>query len=237
MSIKRAILFFLAAFLIALPLTFPASLVTRFVALPETVSHGRLSGGLLGVKFDWVQVGSLRLAEVSVRPSLTGLFSGVPLVVSVGKPIPLTAGLGGSGQSMTVAKATSATRVDTLRELLNLPGVGVDAKVDLVIAAATLVGDRCENLDGSVTLSDFSGEDFAQLDSVAASLSCANGNLVVTFSPDNALRLNGSATITPQGRYQVDMTAEPPAGPLFELFVDFLGQPRDGRRFQIRFRS
>lgn len=237
MTIKRAILIYVVALLVTLPVTFPAALLERFVTLPPNISHSPLSGSVLGVKLDWLQIGPLRLADLEARPALAGLLSGTPLSIVIGKPLPLKAKVGGGGDTLVLAEGHSTTRLETLLQILGLPGVGVDALVDVVVHQAKLVRERCEELDGTLTLSDFNGEDFAQLSEVAATLSCANGNLVVTVLPENTLRLSGSATITPNGRYQVDMTAQPPQGPLFDLFTDFLGQPRDGRSFQIRFRS
>ena len=237
MTLKRMLLIYLVAFVVALPLTFPAALLARFIELPPAISHAPIKGSLLGVSLDWLQLGDLRLAEVEARPVLTGLFSGTPLAVAIGKPLPLSARVGGGGERLVVADIESTVQFDTLRQLLNLPGMGVDAKIVADISQAELVGERCEALAGEVKLSDFEGQDFAGMGEISAALTCANGNLVVTVSPDNRLRLSGSATVTPQGRYQVNMTAEPPQGPLFDLFTDFLGQPRDGRRFQINFRS
>lgn len=237
MTKKRMMLVYLAAFVLALPITFPAALIERFVALPPTISHAPVQGSLLGVSVDWLQVGGVRLAEVEAEPVLMGLFSDTPLAVAVGKPLPLKARVGGGGERLVITDVATSVQFDTLRELLKLPGIGIDARISVDVVRAELVGERCESLSGEVVLSEFEGQDFAGVGEISAALTCTNGNLIVTLSPDNSLRLAGSATITPQGRYQVNMTAEPPQGPLFDLFLDFLGQPRDGRRFQINLRS
>lgn len=237
MTVKRALLAFGLAFLIALPLTFPASLISRLVTLPEGIAHAPLSGSLFKLRTDWVKVNGIRLQGVSARPSLGGLFAGTPLALKVAAPVAAEGRIGGSGGALTVSSVEASSQFESLRQLLGLPGLGIDADIGLDIDQASFLDGRCTELDGELILSALEGQSLPALSDIRGSLSCDKGKVLVSVTPDNTLRLSGTATLTLQGRADVDMTAEPPPGPLFELFVDFLGQPRDGKRFQIRFRS
>jgi len=236
-TVKRALLAFGLAFLIALPLTFPASLISRLVSLPEGIAHAPLSGSLFKVHTDWVQVSGIRLKGVSASPSLAGLFAGTPLALQVSAPVAAEGRLGGSGIGLKLSAVDARSQFESLRPLLGLPGLGIDASIAVDIDTAKLLDGRCAELAGELILSALEGQGLPELSDIRGTLSCDKGNLLISVAPDNTLRLSGTATLTPQGRADVDMTAEPPPGPLFELFVDFLGPPRDGKRFQIRFRS
>lgn len=237
MSVKRALLIYLVVFVVALPLTFPAELAGRFITLPPEVQHSALKGSLMNIHIDWLQVGDYRVGDVQISPSLSGWFSGVPLKLKIEEPLTATAKAGGNAQSLQLQSVEAQASLAQVRQWLSLPGVGVDATVNLHIDEALMRSERCESLSGEITLNEFIGEGFTQLGELSGVLACENGSLVVTIEPDNALRLTGTATVTPQGRFLIDMTAEPPPGPLFELFTDFLGTPSNGRRFQIRFNS
>jgi len=236
-TVKRALLAFGLAFLIALPLTFPASLISRLVSLPEGIAHAPLSGSLFNVHTDWVQVSGIRLKGVSASPSLAGLFAATPLALQVAAPVAVEGRLGGSSSGLKLSAVEARSQFESLRPLLGLPGLGIDAAIAVDIEKAELLNGSCTELDGELTLSELEGQDLPELSDIRGTLSCDQGSVLISVAPDNTLRLSGTARVTAQGRTVVDMTAEPPPGPLFELFVDFLGQPRDGKRFQIRFRS
>nr|WP_246386862.1 type II secretion system protein N [Litorivivens lipolytica] len=218
-------------------MTFPAQLITRLVPLPAGVSHAPLSGSLLSVQSDWLQINGVRVSEVSASPSLLGLFQGTPLAVAVKAPVAASAHVGGNDTRLQLSALEAQSRFEKLRPLTGLPGLGIDAALALSLEQGVIENGRCAELDGALTLSDFQGAELPAMSDITGRLSCDKGSVLISIEPDNSLRLNGTVRLTLQGRAVVDLSAEPPPGPLFELFVDFLGQPRDGKRFQIRFRS
>lgn len=239
MTVKRALIIYGVIFLLALPLTFPVRLLAGLITLPEGVASAPLKGSLWSVQIDWVQVGSQRARNLTARPSLVGLFGGAPLKLSMTDPLDLTVKVGSSEGGAIVRGLDASTRLDAVRELLKIPPLGFDAAIALTVDEAVIAGENCESLSGELKLSDFEGniEGLSQLKAISATLSCEAGRIMLTLSPDNNLRLSGSAVFSASGQYQVNMQAEPPPGPLFETFVDLLGQPRDGKRFQLNFRS
>ncbi len=239
MTIKRALLIYGVVFLLALPLTFPVRLMGGFIPLPEGVSRSALSGSLWAVRLDWVQLGALRLGDVKVSPSLTGLFGGTPLAISLLEPAALSARVGLSEDGAVLRNLKAGVEFDALRELLDIPPLGVNTVIALSVEEAIVQDNTCASAQGTVLLDQFEGniEGLSQLREISGSLSCEGGRFVLQVNPDNALRLSGKVVFTANGHYQGNLQAEPPPGPLFETFVDFLGQPRNGRRFQINFRS
>lgn len=239
MTLKRALIVYVSVLLLSLPLTFPARLLNSFFEYPAGVSAPAFSGSLFSARLDWLQIGALRLQDVRVRPSLTGLFSGAPLAVSVAQPVKGSARIGFSETGYAVNKLSAGVRFERLRELLAIPPLGLDAAISLRVAEAELQADHCQQVQGQLRISDFVGEmeGLSELGELTAQLSCEGARYVLTVDPDNRLRLTGKVVFAATGAYQLTMTAEPPPGPLFETFVDFLGKPRDGRRFQLRFRG
>lgn len=239
MNLKKAMLIYGVVFLLALPLTFPVKLLAGLVTLPEGVAISPLKGSLWSARLDWLRLGPLRLNELSARPSLTGLFAGVPIKLSVASPLAVTAKVGSHQDGATIRDLKASVRLERVRELLNIPPLGFDSAIALVVEETVIQGEACQTLDGELRLSDFEGniEGLSQLKEITGSLTCETGRVVLNVNPDNALRLSGKAIFFANGHYQVTMLAEPPPGPLFETFVDLLGQPRDGRRFQLNFRS
>lgn len=226
-------------FLLALPLTFPVKLLAGLLTLPDGVASSPLKGSLWSVRLDWLRLGSLRLNELSARPSLMGLFSGVPIQLYVASPLVVTVKVGSNQGGATIRDLKASVRLDQVRELLNIPPLGFDSVITLTLEEALIRGESCQTLDGELRLSGFKGniEGLSQLKEITGLLTCETGRVVLNVNPDNALRLSGKAIFFANGHYQVTMLAEPPPGPLFETFVDLLGQPRDGRRFQLNFRS
>lgn len=240
MTLQRALLIYGVVFLLALPLTFPVSLIAGFITLPSGVASSPLEGSLWSLRLDWIQFGSQRVRNISVRPSLAGLFTGVPLKLSLTDPVAVSMKVGSRDGGAVVRKLKANTQLDVLRELLAIPPLGFDAAITLLVDEAIVQGGgQCQTLSGSMTLAGFEGniEGLSQLKELTADLSCEAGRVVLKVNPDNSLRLSGSASFSSDGHYLVNMLAEPPPGPIFETFVDLFGQPRDGRRFQLNFRS
>jgi hypothetical protein len=238
-TLKRGLILYGAVFLFAIPLSFPVRLLAGLITLPDGVVTAELKGSLWSVHLDWVQVGSLRVNDLIVRPSIVGLFSGAPLKLSLTDPLEVSAKVGSTSEGAIVRGLTARTRLDAVRDLLKIPPLGLDASIALAIDEAVIAGDHCQALTGELKLTDFEGniEGLPQLKAITGELSCDTGRVILTVNPDNALRLSGTAVFSANGHYQVTMQAEPPLGPLFETFVDLLGQPRDGKRFQLNFRS
>lgn len=239
MTIRRALLIYGVVFLLALPLTFPVKLLAGFITLPDGIASAPIRGSLWALHLDWVQAGSLRLHNISARPSLLGFFSGTPLKLSVSEPLAVSAKVGSSDDGARVRQLSADTRFEALRELIAIPPLGFDAAITVLVDEAIVQDGQCQTLVGRLALAEFEGNiaGLAQLGELTADLSCKAGRLVLTVDPDNALRLTGSASFSSDGRYLVNMLAEPPPGPIFETFVDLLGPPRDGKRFQLNFRS
>ncbi len=239
MTVKRALILYCVVFVLALPLTFPVHLIAGFISLPEGVASAAPKGSLWSVHLDWVQAGSLRVNNLRARPSIVGLFQGAPLKLSIAEPVALAAKVGDAEGGAIVRDLEAVTRLDAVRDMLNIPLLGVDASIILTIEEGRVAGSNCQALAGQLELSDFAGniEGLPQLKAITGTLSCEAGRVVLTVNPDNSLRLSGTAVFSANGHYQVNMVAEPPSGPLFETFMDLLGQPRDGKRFQLNFRS
>ena len=239
MTVKRALLVYGVVFLLALPLTFPVRLLAGLVTLPSGVASAPVKGSLWSVRLDWVRVGAIQVRDLRVRPSIFGWFHGAPLKLSLSEPFAVEANVGSREDGATLRELLASTRLEVLRDLLKIPPLGFDALITLTVDEAAIAGDNCQQLAGELVLSAFEGniDGVSQLSPITGNLSCEGGRIILSVNPDNSLRLSGNAVFSATGHYQLNMTAEPPPGPVFETFVDLLGQPRDGKRFQLNFRS
>lgn len=238
MSLRAGLLLFCSAFLLFLLASAPASLLRQIAPLPDGVSVGNLDGTL------WRGTTELRYQEISLRGlqwSLRpwGLFTGTPLKLSLEQPVSGSTVLGVSGESLLLQNAGFSSSLVTLLDELGYPQLGLDADIAVAIDEADITGGRCAAMSGQVSANNWHGdlEGLAGIGEIQGRLSCDAGRIELKVNPDNGIALSGSVVVFSNGRYTADLKAAPAPGPLFDLFAQLFGRPRDGRQFVLRARS
>ncbi len=239
MSAGRIIALFAVVFVASLLATAPAWLLRSAVTLPDNVVLAPLQGSLWRGQAEWLQVDGLRVEPLQWRLRPLGLLGGMPLQLSAEYPATLSARLRPGADGITLGASEASATLVQLLDFAELPKLGIDADLALVIDAADWSAGGCRELQGMLSAQNWHG-DLDGLDAIGVlrgRLSCDANRLVIDVDPDNAIKLSGRLLLFTDGRYRVDMRMAPPPGELFDSLSQLLGRPRDGRQFILQAQS
>ncbi|EIF44527.1 general secretion pathway protein N [gamma proteobacterium BDW918] len=227
-------------FLVCLLMTSPAWLVTDILAkqVPE-LKLGTVTGRAWRGQIDHVQFGDVHASQLQWRFSPVGLFRGVPLAISIASPVKATALLGlAAGDTLKLRDVEAHGKIAELMGIAQLPSMGFDGGVDLVLASARLSSTGCSSIEGTLTLASLLGDidGISTIAPVSAELSCVNGLLTVLVDENNPNRVRGQVQLMNSGRASGNLTLSPaPGSELFKSLTLFLGAPRNNADFVLRF--
>ncbi|WP_320838121.1 type II secretion system protein N [Zhongshania sp.] len=227
-------------FLVCLLMTSPAWLVTDILVkqVPE-LKLGTVTGRAWRGQIDHVQFGDIGASQLQWRLSPMGLFRGVPLAVSIASPVKATALLGlAAGDTLKLRDVEAHGNIAELMGIAQLPSMGFDGSVDLVLASASVSSTGCSSIDGTLTLASLLGDidGISTIAPVSAELSCVNGLLAVLVDENNPNRVRGQVQLMNSGRASGNLTLSPALGSeLFKSLTLFLGAPRNNTDFVLRF--
>lgn len=238
MSIPRFLMVFIPAFLIALIFTAPARLITPLLPpssaqLSWAEPEGRLVSGMV----PWLQWQEQRIGPVKWQLAPIQAISGTPLALQLEQPAAMSMNLGGSQEQLRARNGEIEARLSTL--LLQMMGnsMGLDANIHISQIESLWTQGQCESLTGQARIDGWRGMDgFENIGEITAELACAPNRVWLDVNPDNNIKLRGRIGIDTQGRYRIDLRANPPAGPLRQNFEALLGKPR-GNEFIIQQRG
>ncbi|WP_371187746.1 type II secretion system protein N [Thalassotalea maritima] len=235
---------FLVLYLLFLLLLAPADKLVGQLALPNHIKLGKVSGSLFSGDVDTIYMGSQQLEQVSWSVNVLSLLSFNPSVnVTFG-----STALGYQGQFRAEDITADVPTIKALNAQIDADYMAEQLPLMMTVKAAGQVRVNievyrpgkavCSAAKGKVNWLaaqlDATGE-YVPLGDLAADLSCTNGNLTVSVSPENNLgleldavfngkRFNANGYVTPGAEFPEQL----------QSFVGFLGRKDNQGRYRIR---
>lgn len=145
--------------------------------------------------------------------------------------------VGGNEQKIRLRNGQIEAQLSALLTQLMGNHMGLDANIRIENIESLWTAGQCESLNGQAIVDQWRGMDgFETIGEVTAELACAPNRIWLDIEGENNIKLRGRIGVDIQGRYRIDLRANPPAGPLRQNFEALLGKPR-GNEFIIQQRG
>ncbi len=238
MSKTRFLLLFIPAFLIALIFTAPARLVLPLLPpASQELSWAEPQGRIISGELPWLQWQEQRIGPLQWRLAPIPAISGTPLSLSLEQPAAIQLNVGGDQQQLKISNGELKAELATVLQQMLGNSMGLDANIRIDNIESVWTQGKCESLSGQAAIDQWRGMDgFETIGEITAELACAPNRIWLDVNADNNIKLRGRIGVDIQGRYRIDLRANPPAGPLRQNLEALLGKPR-GSEFIIQQRG
>ncbi|MBQ0761051.1 MAG: general secretion pathway protein N [Zhongshania sp.] len=229
----------LVFFVVCLVVATPAWIVRDILVKQQpAMAVGNVSGRVWSGQLDVVQYQGITLSGISWTLNPLGIFSGVPVTITVNEPVQGAGKIGvGSEQTLQLRKVNVDGQLARLLNAMNFPSMGFDGNVSLVLQEAKINAGGCTSMAGTLTLNTLSG-DIEGVDTIApvtANLRCENQRIVLDIDENNTAKVRGLVRISVNGQMSGQLLLTPAAGtPLFNSLTQFMGRPANGKDFILR---
>lgn len=208
----------LGSYLVFLVQTLPASVLVRFVSLPQGVSLGAVSGTWQQGQVASVRIGNWQLPALSWQLSLADVWRGqIGYELSLGsaelatQPSAVVEGRVGMS-SMVLQRADVRVPIRWVLPNVTLP-MQMDATGDIVVNVTEFSSGQpyCSSLKGTASWQDARFQSpigWLDLQSIQGALSCQQGNLQLVTAANNALGAALTVDLLAD-RYQINGTLQP----------------------------
>ncbi len=238
---KRLLIFLMCIVLLVAALLWraPAWLVADALhGGADDLQLGAVSGSLWQGSFSHVGSSAVVVRPLHWQFRPLAMLQGRPLSIRFDEPAKVTAQLGYRDSTLNVYELLAEGRIASVLAATGIPSMGFDGHFSASAVQAGFTAQGCQQLSGELSIEQLSGdvEGLASLGQIHAVLSCEDGTLTISIDENNPQKLRGSITVDRSGLPRGRMQLSPPAGSeLYNSLRQFLGRPRNGSDFILRF--
>ncbi|CAA0087247.1 Uncharacterised protein [Zhongshania aliphaticivorans] len=233
------VVFSLLFFIICLVVATPAWVVRDILVKQQpSMAIGNVTGRVWQGDLDVAQYQGMTLGGISWTINPLGIVSGFPVTIAVKEPVVGRGKLGLTGaESLRLQNVDVGAKLQRILNAANIPSMGFDGDISLVLDEAELSAGGCASLAGTMSLNTLTG-DIDGINTVApvsANLGCENKRITLVIDENNAARVRGTVRVSFNGQVSGQIQLSPrPGTPLFKSLTQFIGRPSNGKDFNIR---